>query len=52
MTATALVRLVVEVDPSAEPVAGVIRRDGRDAEAFAGWMALTQAIDLLLKESA
>jgi hypothetical protein len=40
------VRLVVELD-SVAPVQGLVRREGRDDETFIGWMALTQAIDLL-----
>ena len=47
MPVAAPVRLIVELDPAATPVKGLVRRDGRDAEAFIGWMALTRAIDLL-----
>jgi hypothetical protein len=48
MSACHPLRLVVEFDSTAEPVAGLVRREGRDAEAFTGWMALTRAIELLI----
>jgi hypothetical protein len=47
MPVFAPVRLVVELDPVAEPVQGLVRRDGRDVEVFIGWMALTRAVELL-----
>jgi hypothetical protein len=52
MPASAPVRLVVELDPLAEPVQGLVRRDGRDIEVFIGWMALTRAVELLSQPAA
>jgi hypothetical protein len=52
MTAAAPVRLIVELDPGAEPVQGRVRRDGRDIEMFIGWMALTRAVELLSQPAA
>ena len=47
MPASAPVRLIVELDRLANPVKGLVRRDGRRPELFIGWMALTRAIELL-----
>jgi hypothetical protein len=52
MTAAAPVRLIVELDPVAEPVQGRVRRDGRDMEMFVGWMGLTRAVELLSQPAA
>jgi len=42
-------RLTIEFDLRADPIAGVVH-DGRggDGQAFAGWMALTRAIEVTL----
>lgn len=47
MCTSSAVRLIVELDPDTEPVAGLVRRGGREAEVFIGWMALIRAIELL-----
>jgi hypothetical protein len=40
-----LLRISIELDPGAEPVAGRITVPGAEPRAFVGWMELVHAID-------
>lgn len=40
--------LTVEFDLGTDPVSGIVRAGPGDGEAFCGWMALTQTIELAL----
>jgi hypothetical protein len=48
MTPNGRLRLVLEFDPDADPVSGVLIRGDGGTEVFAGWMALTRAIEAAL----
>jgi hypothetical protein len=41
-------RIVLDLDPAADPVAGTVAIDGGPAHPLAGWVALGQAIDQAL----
>ena len=41
-------RLELDVDLTAEPIQGVVRPEHGPAEPFAGWMALTRAVETWL----
>ena len=38
-------RLLIEIDPSAEPIAGVIRHGAGPGRPFAGWLELVALLD-------
>jgi hypothetical protein len=41
----ATIRLVIELDPAAEPISGMLTRDDGQITAFQGWLALTEALE-------
>jgi hypothetical protein len=41
-------RIVLDLDPAADPVAGTVAIDGGPAHPLTGWVALGQAIDQAL----
>lgn len=41
--------LTIELDPHADPIAGVVRDGAGGGAAFVGWMALTRAIELAVE---
>jgi hypothetical protein len=49
MSLAAPVCLTIELDLSADPIAGVVRHGIGPGEPFAGWMALTRAIELTIE---
>jgi hypothetical protein len=48
MPAPEYARLTIDFDLQAEPIAGVVQGDDGHGQPFAGWMALTRAIELTL----
>jgi hypothetical protein len=42
------VRVLLELDPSVEPIGGVLSVDGGPARPFSGWMALGRELDAAL----
>jgi len=48
MPAPEYARLTIDFDLQADPIAGVVHDDGGHGQPFAGWMALTRAIELTL----
>jgi hypothetical protein len=48
MPAPEYARLIIDFDLQADPIAGVVHDGGGDGQPFAGWMALTRAIELTL----
>jgi hypothetical protein len=45
-TSDDLIRVSIELDPGAEPLAGTVSAPGAEPRAFLGWMELAHAIDL------
>jgi hypothetical protein len=43
------VRVLLELDPSREPIGGVLSVDGGPQRPFAGWLALARELDSALK---
>lgn len=48
MTPATHIRLILDLDPAADPIGGVVRAGEGDAKPFAGWIALTRTIELSL----
>jgi hypothetical protein len=44
------IRLVLEIEPGADPIQGVVLEPSHDAGAFRGWLALAALIDALAHE--
>jgi hypothetical protein len=42
------VRVLLELDPSVEPIGGLLRVDGGRARPFSGWLALARELDAAL----
>jgi hypothetical protein len=42
------VRILLELDPSVEPIGGALSVDGGPARPFSGWMALARELDAAL----
>jgi hypothetical protein len=38
-------RVLIEIDPAAEPISGVIRHGASPARAFSGWLELVALLD-------
>lgn len=49
MSAPEYARLTIDFDLQADPIAGMVRDDGGHGRPFAGWMALTRAIERTLE---
>lgn len=43
-----IVHLHLELDPDADPIAGVVHAGDEGARPFSGWMELTRAVELTL----
>jgi hypothetical protein len=39
------IRVVIELDPAAEPISGMLTQDDGQTMAFHGWLALTEALE-------
>lgn len=46
MPSLAPTRVTIDVDPKADPIAGVVHAGAGQGQEFAGWMALIRAIEV------
>jgi hypothetical protein len=42
------IRVLLELDPSAEPIGGLLSVDGEPARRFSGWLALARELEAAL----